>query len=163
MTDVTGFGLIGHLIEMCEGSSLSAQINVKYIPLIPGVETYINQYIIPDNTYRNWNSFENKVAGVSGPEFISLCDPQTSGGLLVAIQPDKLEQIRSLIKETSSLAEVAVIGRFIPSAGKVCVCPMIIELLEYDDAEFPRLIYCKSGYIFRNSTRLNQFQLNFPA
>ncbi|HNP49387.1 MAG TPA: selenide, water dikinase SelD [Bacteroidia bacterium] len=118
MTDVTGFGLIGHLIEMCEGSSLSAQINVKYIPLIPGVETYINQYIIPDNTYRNWNSFESKVAGVSGPEFISLCDPQTSGGLLVAIQPDKLEQIRSLIKETSSLAEVAVIGRFIPSAEK---------------------------------------------
>ena len=55
MTDVTGFGLLGHLIELCEGSDLSAVINYKNVPLIEGIEKYTDQFIFPDNTYRNWN------------------------------------------------------------------------------------------------------------
>ena len=62
MTDVTGFGLLGHLIEMCEGSGLSAYIDNKKIPLIPGLEHYSSQLIFPDNTYRNWNAYEKKVS-----------------------------------------------------------------------------------------------------
>ena len=54
---------------------------------MPGVKTYMDQFIFPDNTYRNWNSLEKKVSGINGPEFIALCDPQTSGGLLVTIEP----------------------------------------------------------------------------
>jgi selenide,water dikinase len=85
MTDITGFGLLGHLIEMCEGSGLSAEIDYKKIPLLSGVEEYASQFIFPDNTYRNWNAYEKKVTGINGPSFITLCDPQTSGGLLIAV------------------------------------------------------------------------------
>ena len=74
MTDVTGFGLLGHLIEMCEGSGLSARLENGKVPLIEGIETYTNQFVFPDNTYRNWNSYEKKVDGVKGPEFITLCE-----------------------------------------------------------------------------------------
>ena len=87
MTDVTGFGLLGHLIEMAEGSGCSAMLDYKAVPLIKGIEEYTKQFIFPDNTYRNWNGFEKKVKGIAGAEFITLCDPQTSGGLLVSVAP----------------------------------------------------------------------------
>jgi selenide, water dikinase len=99
LTDVTGFGLLGHLVEMAEGSNCSALLNYKSIPLIPGIETYMQQFIFPDNTYRNWNAYEKKVKGISGPEFIPLCDPQTSGGLLVALAPDSLNDFQKLMRE----------------------------------------------------------------
>ena len=89
MTDVTGFGLMGHLIEMCEGSNLSAELNYNSVPLISGIEKYTAQFIFPDNVYRNWNAYEKKVSGINGPAFITLCDPQTSGGLLIAVDPVK--------------------------------------------------------------------------
>jgi selenide,water dikinase len=99
LTDVTGFGLLGHLIEMAEGSGCSAVLNYKSVPLISGIETYMQQFIFPDNTYRNWNAYEKKVKGISGPEFISLCDPQTSGGLLAAVAPDAREEFIALMRE----------------------------------------------------------------
>jgi len=94
MTDITGFGLLGHLIEICEGSRLSAELDYKNIPLLENLEYYTNQFIIPDNAYRNWNAFEKKVSGVSGPSFIPLCDPQTSGGLLISVDPSFEEEIK---------------------------------------------------------------------
>jgi selenide,water dikinase len=98
LTDITGFGLLGHLIEMAEGSNLSALINYKNVPLIDGINKYVDQMIFPDSLYRNWNSYQNKVTGVNGPSFITLCDPQTSGGLLAAVAPSEknffLETVR---------------------------------------------------------------------
>ena len=88
MTDVTGFGLLGHLIEMAEGAKLSAQLEMFRLPMIEGIEDYINQFIFPDNTYRNWNAFHAKVRGVKGMDLVKLCDPQTSGGLLVSVSPE---------------------------------------------------------------------------
>ncbi|MBK7430458.1 MAG: selenide, water dikinase SelD [Bacteroidetes bacterium] len=95
MTDVTGFGLVGHLIEMCEASIISATLNYKNLKLLPGVEDYMAKFIFPDNTYRNWNAYEKKVSGVNGPEFIPLCDPQTSGGLLISVASEKEEEVRN--------------------------------------------------------------------
>ncbi len=98
LTDITGFGLLGHLIEMAEGSNLSAFINYKNVLLIEGIGKYVDQMIFPDSLYRNWNSYQNKVIGVNGPSFITLCDPQTSGGLLAAVAPSEknifLETVR---------------------------------------------------------------------
>lgn len=91
MTDVTGFGLLGHLIEMAEGAKLSAQINLSQIPLIDGIQDYINQFIFPDNTYRNWNAFNSKVTGINGMDLVKFCDPQTSGGLLISVSPENKE------------------------------------------------------------------------
>jgi selenide,water dikinase len=87
MTDVTGFGLLGHLIEMAEGSGLSANIKGLDLPLIEGVDQYINQFIFPDNTYRNWNTYSAKTEGINGMELVKFCDPQTNGGLLVSVDP----------------------------------------------------------------------------
>ncbi len=98
MTDVTGFGLLGHLIEMCEGSGLSAVLDYKSVPMIDGIEKYTDQFIFPDNTYRNWNAYEKKVSGIIGPAFITLCDPQTSGGLLIAVDERKKGEVIDLLK-----------------------------------------------------------------
>ena len=74
-------------------------LHYKSIQLIPGIEKYSEQFIFPDNTYRNWNAFEKKVSGINGPEFITLCDPQTSGGLLVAVEEKVKKDVIDLLKE----------------------------------------------------------------
>ncbi len=89
MTDVTGFGLLGHLLEICEGSRLSAEVNYTLVPLIKNLNHYIAQMIYPDNTMRNWQSYQAKVKGIGSESLLTLCDPQTSGGLLVCVQHEK--------------------------------------------------------------------------
>lgn len=99
MTDVTGFGLLGHLIEMCEGAGLSAQIDLFKLPMIAGVQEYINQFIFPDNTYRNWNAYSAKTKGVVGMDLVKLCDPQTSGGLMLAVDPENKTWFEDSMKQ----------------------------------------------------------------
>ncbi len=90
MTDVTGFGFLGHLLELCEGSGLAAKIDYSKIPIIEGIEAYISQKAIPGGTYRNWKSYGHKVDVTDEIRKMILCDPQTSGGLLVAVSPGGL-------------------------------------------------------------------------
>lgn len=87
MTDVTGFGLLGHLLEMCEASGLSSEIEYSKIPLLKNVPEYASKMIYPDITFRNWKSYEGKVSGIGSESLLTLCDPQTSGGLLIAVDP----------------------------------------------------------------------------
>lgn len=121
MTDVTGFGLIGHLMEMCEASAVSAQLNYDSIQLMDGVKEYMDQFIFPDNTYRNWNAYEQKVSGVNGPEFIPLCDPQTSGGLLISVDPNSCSEVEHLLVENGLNQFLKPIGTIISKQEKVCV------------------------------------------
>ncbi len=111
MTDVTGFGLLGHLIEMAEGAGLSAEIEISKLPLIEGIQEYINQFIFPDNTYRNWNAYNTKTKGVVGMDLVKLCDPQTSGGLLISVAPEN----KGWFEETMKLHHQPhwEIGRFV--------------------------------------------------
>jgi selenide,water dikinase len=88
MTDVTGFGLLGHLLEVCEGSDLSAEIEYSKIPMLSNIAHYASKMIYPDNTMRNWQSYDKKVSGIGSESLLTLCDPQTSGGLLVCVDPD---------------------------------------------------------------------------
>ncbi|MDP1747780.1 MAG: selenide, water dikinase SelD, partial [Bacteroidota bacterium] len=85
MTDVTGFGLLGHLIEMCEGAGLSAEIDYSSVPLLDGLSFYTSQMCVPDNSFRNWSSYDPKVSGITGDSLLTLCDPQTNGGLLISV------------------------------------------------------------------------------
>jgi selenide,water dikinase len=85
MTDVTGFGLLGHLIEMCVGSGLSAEIEYERVPKLKNIDHYISKMIYPDITFRTWKSYESKVQGIASESLLTLCDPQTSGGLLVSV------------------------------------------------------------------------------
>jgi selenide,water dikinase len=112
LTDVTGFGLLGHALEMAEGADLSLQLDFKALPLIEGVQDYMSQFVFPDNTYRNWNAYSPKVNGVKGMELVPLCDPQTSGGLLISVAAEN----KAWFVETMHLHEQHFweIGKFTP-------------------------------------------------
>ncbi len=99
MTDVTGFGLLGHLTEMCEGSQLSAKISYSHVPIFGEVDYYLQQKCVPGGTTRNWDSYGEKVKLAHESYRDILCDPQTSGGLLIAVQPDVVEELEHLLKE----------------------------------------------------------------
>jgi selenide,water dikinase len=102
MTDVTGFGLLGHLTEMMEGSNLSASIEYNRIPIIPAVRNYIAQKTIPGATARNWSSCSDGVVfgpGVDEAEAtLLLPDPQTNGGLLIAVAPTALKEAQTILQ-----------------------------------------------------------------
>lgn len=88
MTDVTGFGLLGHLVEMCEGSGLIAELDSQLVPLLPHVQHYIAKGCIPGGSERNFASYGGKISALTAEQQAILCDPQTSGGLLVAVRPE---------------------------------------------------------------------------
>ena len=99
MTDVTGFGLLGHLSEMAEGSDLSAIINFDKIPVItPDIYDYIAQGSVPGGTNRNMDSYGHKIAPMTDTQTAILADPQTSGGLLIAVSKEKAQEVIAVLK-----------------------------------------------------------------
>jgi selenide, water dikinase len=121
MTDVTGFGLLGHLIEMLSASELSAEINYAAIPKAEGLDEYLKLRTIPDATFRNWNSYSAHVQfekGVNVMEaFNVLPDPQTNGGLLVAVNETALQEVKDIFLQQGIFAEP--IGRCIEKKEKL--------------------------------------------
>ena len=97
MTDVTGFGLLGHLIEMAEGANLTAEISYTKVPMIEDLTFYTSQMCVPDNSFRNWSGYDPKVSGITGDSLLTLCDPQTNGGLLITIDPKYKEEFETLL------------------------------------------------------------------
>ena len=98
MTDVTGFGLLGHLAEVCEGSGLSAEIEFTKIPKFGFLDHYIQQKSMPGGTTRNWDSYGMKIGSVTEEQKVVLADPQTSGGLLVSVDEDQADEFETLAK-----------------------------------------------------------------
>jgi selenide,water dikinase len=123
MTDVTGFGLLGHLIEMAEGSGLSAELNYSAIKKIEGLDEYLQSKTIPDATFRNWNSYSKKVQfdkGVNVMEaFNVLPDPQTNGGLLIAIDEDAVVEVKELLNKNGYGDFVEPIGKMMAKEEKI--------------------------------------------
>ena len=117
MTDVTGFGLLGHLIEMAEGSGLDAELFYNNIPVLEGVPEYLLERIVPDATYRNWNSYSQKVSFDKGlnvmQAFNLLPDPQTNGGLLIAVNENSLQEVQQALQQSGLKINTAPIGRFV--------------------------------------------------
>ncbi|HEY1026266.1 MAG TPA: selenide, water dikinase SelD [Pseudomonas sp.] len=99
MTDVTGFGLLGHLVEMAEGAGLTAQLDYAAVPCLPGVEHYLAEGCVPGGTLRNFDSYGEKIAPISDTQRNLLCDPQTSGGLLVAVAPEGEDEFLAVATE----------------------------------------------------------------
>ena len=118
MTDVTGFGLTGHLLEMAEGSGLSAEIEYSKVPLLAGLDHYLKQMIYPDNTFRNWSSYSSKVEGTPGDSLFTLCDPQTNGGLMIAVDPAEQSSFEQLMKDNGLEEFTFPIGEFKKQAGE---------------------------------------------
>lgn len=122
MTDVTGFGLLGHLIEMAEGSNCGATLHYSTVPVIQEALIYLKERLVPDATYRNWNAYQSKVSfapGVNVMEAFSLLpDPQTNGGLLLAVAPDSLHQVQQVFHEGGLGAHCIPIGEITTSGEK---------------------------------------------
>ena len=112
MTDVTGFGLLGHLLEVCEGSGVSAQLNYAAIPSLEPIKQYIAQGCIPGGTLRNFDSYGHKLPALSEEQKSLLCDPQTSGGLLIAVEPQGDAALQALFAAEG--LTLAPIGQLTP-------------------------------------------------
>lgn len=110
MTDVTGFGLLGHLSEMCQGAGVQAVIDYASVPKLPGVEEYIAQGCVPGGTGRNFASYGHLMGEMPDAWRDLLCDPQTSGGLLLAIAPEG---------EARVLSEAEKLGLTLTLVGKL--------------------------------------------
>ena len=100
MTDITGFGLLGHLVEICEASKIGATIWFDKVPLLPNVEKYRQLGCIPGGARKNFMSYGSKVSEMTQQQREILCDAQTSGGLLVIVKKSALEPFVKLSKES---------------------------------------------------------------
>lgn len=96
MTDVTGFGLLGHLSEMCQGSELQATVWFDQVPKLPDIERYIHEGCVPGGTGRNFDSYGHLIGAMSDLQRQLLCDPQTSGGLLLAVLPEAEAEVQAI-------------------------------------------------------------------
>lgn len=113
MTDVTGFALLGHLVEMAEGSGLSAEVDFDKVPvIIEDIKEYIEQKSIPGGTHRNWDSYGEKIGVITDFQKVLLADPQTSGGLLVSVHENAVEEVIQILK-------VSGLEKFITPIGKL--------------------------------------------
>jgi len=119
MTDVTGFALMGHLLEMCEGSGLDAELDLCAVPVLAPVPDYIAQGCVPGGTHRNFDSYGHKLGPLDAAQKALLCDPQTSGGLLMAVRPAaRLDFERALANAGVADALIRPIGRLLPASGQ---------------------------------------------
>lgn len=98
LTDVTGFGLGGHLREVCEGSSLQAEISFNKLPILPAVMEYLAQGCSPGGAQRNFESYGDCLSKMTGEQQAIVCDPQTSGGLLVAVDVENESDFLAVVK-----------------------------------------------------------------
>ncbi|MFZ7121625.1 MAG: selenide, water dikinase SelD [Eubacteriaceae bacterium] len=111
LTDVTGFGLLGHLSEICEGSGVSAVIEYANVPLLPNTKKYLNMDCIPGGTKNNFKSYGHKIETMTHEQKYILCDAQTSGGLLAVV---KKESVPKFLEITEG------VGLSLSSIGYTC-------------------------------------------
>jgi len=116
ITDVTGFGLLGHLTEICEGSGISAIVEFDKVPTLKNVKQYLEMGCVPGGTQRNYDSYGHKVGTLTQEQKSLLCDPQTSGGLLCAVKKDDLEEFLQITKEAG--LDLHSIGRTVAKTDK---------------------------------------------
>ncbi|RAX04334.1 MULTISPECIES: selenide, water dikinase SelD [unclassified Photorhabdus] len=96
MTDVTGFGLLGHLSEICVGSGVQATLHFAKVPKLPEVGSYIEKGCVPGGTGRNFDSYGHLIGEMTELQRKLLCDPQTSGGLLLAVLPEAIDEVKAI-------------------------------------------------------------------
>ncbi len=121
-TDVTGYGLIGHLLEMCDGSGVGAEIRASAVPVLPNVRESLARGFRPAGTLRNVETFRHRIdVRVPESEFTLMCDAQTSGGLLLAVPSEKLAAFDARMRQGGLF--YATIGTMTEQSGKVSLIP----------------------------------------
>ncbi len=117
VTDVTGFGLMGHLGEICDGSNISATIEYDKVPFLPNTHKYYELGCIPGGTRNNYKSYGHTLAPMTKEQEILLCDAQTSGGLLCIVKKSATKHFKQLTKENG--LELESIGYTHPQSDKL--------------------------------------------
>ena len=122
LTDVTGFGLLGHLLEVCRGSKVQATLRWDSVPLLPAVTELAREGHVTGASRRNWASYGNSVEidGLGEVERWLLCDPQTSGGLLVSCSPEAVDRVLDLFRQ-EGFDRAAVIGEVAAGPARISV------------------------------------------
>jgi selenide,water dikinase len=123
LTDVTGFGLLGHLLEICRGSGVGARVDWSRVPLHPGVLDLAREGVFTGASGRNWSGYGDDVElapKLGDAERALLTDPQTSGGLLVACAPESVEDVLAIFRG-DGFAQAAVIGATTSGPPRVTV------------------------------------------
>jgi selenide,water dikinase len=123
LTDVTGFGLLGHLLELARGAQLTAKLTMSQIPLLPGVEQLAHDGIFTGASGRNWDAYGKDVTlspNVTPAQHTLLTDPQTSGGLLVSCDPSAVEDVLEIFRQ-GGFGDAAVIGEMTAGDARVQV------------------------------------------
>lgn len=119
MTDVTGFGLLGHLTEMAEGSGVSAEIDFERIPaIIDDLKFYVDAKSIPGGTNRNWASYGDKIGPLNDYQKALLADPQTSGGLLISVKENAVDDVKQLFVSSGLQKFISPVGKIITQSAK---------------------------------------------
>jgi selenide,water dikinase len=121
MTDVTGFGLLGHLLEMCDASDTGATLDVSALHRFEHVDSYLDREAIPGGTRRNLASYGERVDGGDQRTRLLLADPQTSGGLLIAVAPDTKRAVESVLRAADLALHAAPIGRVEAAPARVVI------------------------------------------
>lgn len=123
-TDITGFGLMGHLRGMTRGSKVGAIINAPDVPVLPGVWDLLEKNVVPGGTFRNMNGVEDSVdwdESLTDQQRLLMCDAQTSGGLLISVTKDKVEKLLSEL-EISGVATRVIVGEITAeNSGRILV------------------------------------------
>lgn len=123
LTDVTGFGLLGHVLELCRGAEMGAQIAIGNVPLLPMVERMAADGFVTGASGRNWASYGADVelsTAITPAQQALLTDPQTSGGLLVSCDPDAVEAVLAIFRK-EGFERAAVIGETVPGPSRIAV------------------------------------------
>ena len=123
LTDVTGFGLLGHLLEICKGSKVAARLDFKSLPIMPNVLEMAAQGLVTGASARNWDGYSNRVTlgvGLGDAQRAVLTDPQTSGGLLVACAPDAVDAVTKIFL-SEGFSAATVIGEIVAGEAHVSV------------------------------------------
>jgi len=123
LTDVTGFGLLGHSLELARGAQLTAHLDMQALPVLPGVMELAQQGVFTGASGRNWASYGDAVqlaSNITDAQRALLTDPQTSGGLLVSCTPETVDQVLDIFR-SSGFAQAAVVGRMQAGAAQVHV------------------------------------------
>lgn len=121
-TDITGYGLIGHLLEMCEGSKVGAEIRASAVPVLDGAREYLARGYRPGGTLRNAKAFRKRIGvHVDESEFILMCDSQTSGGLLISVSQARSAALEQRFRDGGLF--YAKIGKVTDPNGSVSLVP----------------------------------------
>ena len=123
LTDVTGFGLLGHLLEIAKGSNVAAKLDWKSIPILPQALGFAEEGIATGASARNWTGYGNRVklaASIGEAQKALLTDPQTSGGLLVACAPEACDEVLAIFRR-EGFADAAIVGEISAGAAEVAV------------------------------------------